>query len=287
MPRTAVPKPSAVTLPDTPQRLLDAAEGVLMRHGIEGASMRMITAAAGVNLAAANYHFGSKEGLIEAVFRRRLAWLNRERMRKLDVLEAAAAGAALRPSQILEAFFGTLLTMGEDQSLGGMTFLRLVGRTLTEPAAFIRSFFASEYDDVVRRYRQALARALPGVPEEEIAWRFHFMLGAMSYAISGIDSLRIVAGFSVDGDREDAAAARQLRARLMPFLLGGLRAPLPGPADSEGPANASRNTAAPAVPVAGSLEGAVGASAGVVAKAGARNHGRAKAATPAAPRRSK
>lgn len=198
-----------------------------MEHGFEGASMRMITARAGVNLAAANYHYGSKEGLIEAVFRRRLAWLNEERMRRLDELEAKAKGSPLRPSQILEAFFGTLFQMGENEELGGMTFLRLVGRTLTEPAAFIRNFFAGAYDDVVRRYKQALFRALPGVPEEEIAWRFHFMLGAMSYAISGIDSLRVVGGLDVGSEAADAQAAKRLRARLMPFLLGGLRAQLP------------------------------------------------------------
>lgn len=214
--------------PDTRRRLLDAAERVLMENGFEGASMRMITAEAGVNLAAANYHFGSKEGLIEAVFRRRLAWLNEERMRRLDALEAAAAGQPLRPSQILEAFFGTLFQMGEDEELGGMVFLRLVGRTLTEPAAFIRNFFAGAYDDVVRRYKKALVVSLPGVPEEEIAWRFHFMLGAMSYAISGIDSLRVVGGLDVTDEIPDALAAKRLRARLMPFLLGGLRAPLPG-----------------------------------------------------------
>lgn len=198
-----------------------------MEHGFEGASMRMITSEAAVNLAAANYHFGSKEGLIEAVFKRRLAWLNEERMARLDQLEQAADGAPLRPSQILEAFFGTLFQMGEDEDLGGMVFLRLVGRTLTEPAAFIRSFFAGAYDDVVRRYKRALVVSLPGVPEEEIAWRFHFMLGAMSYAISGIDSLRVVGGLEVSDDIPDAEAARRLRSRLMPFLLGGLRAPLP------------------------------------------------------------
>ena len=57
---------------ETRDRILDAAEAAFMRYGFEGASMRTITAAAGVNLAAANYHFGSKEGLLCAVFRRRL-----------------------------------------------------------------------------------------------------------------------------------------------------------------------------------------------------------------------
>lgn len=221
---------------DTRERILDVAERLFMARGYEGTSMRMITGEAGVNLAAVNYHFGSKEALVREVFRRRLTWLNRERIRMLDMIEAEADGEALKPSQILEAFFGTLLRMGEDESLGGMTFLRLLGRTLTEPADFIRTFFAGEYTEVVERYKHALFRALPDVPKAEIVWRFHFMLGTMSYAIAGTDVLQVVTGCEL-GDisgasRGDKDAARQLAARVMPFLLGGLRAPLPQFADS-------------------------------------------------------
>lgn len=224
-----------VSSPETTARILDAAERLFMEHGYDGASMRMLTSAAGVNLAAVNYHFGSKEGLMQAVFKRRLAWLNSERLRMLDELEGNAAGGPLRPSQILEAFFGTLLTMGERDDLGGMIFLRLIGRTLTEPAHFIREFFAGEYQQVVERYKSALYAALPDVPQDEIAWRFQFMLGAMSYSIAGTDALRILGGISLTDD-SDAVYARRLRERLMPFLLGGLRAPMPefqsGTADS-------------------------------------------------------
>jgi len=115
-----------------------------------------------------------------------------------------------------------------------MTFLRLLGRTLTEPAEFIRTFFAGEYAEVIDRYKQALYRALPDVPQAEIVWRLHFMLGAMSYAIAGTDVLRVVTGVELDdlaGERpaqdDDTLRARRLAQRLMPFLLGGLRSPLP------------------------------------------------------------
>lgn len=213
--------------PDTRERILDAAERLFMEHGYEGTSMRMITGDAEVNLAAVNYHFGSKEALLREVFRRRLAWLNRERLMALDALEAQAKGEPLKPSAVLEAFFGTLLQMGKDPSLGGMTFLRLLGRTLTDPADFIRTFFAGEYAEVVDRYKRALFRALPDVPREEIIWRFHFMLGAMSYAIAGTDALQVVTGCELDMNNEGPDAAAQLSARVIPFLLGGLRAPLP------------------------------------------------------------
>ncbi|MEF8748938.1 MAG: TetR/AcrR family transcriptional regulator [Candidatus Accumulibacter propinquus] len=220
---------------DTRERILDVAERLFMENGYEGTSMRVITGAAEVNLAAVNYHFGSKEALLREVFRRRLAWLNHQRLEALDRLEEHAAGAPLKPSQILEAFFGTLLRMGEDPALGGMTFLRLLGRTLTEPAEFIRTFFAGEYAQVIDRYKLALFRALPDVPKAEIVWRLHFMLGAMSYAIAGTDVLQVVTGCEVgdlagegaDADPSDTLLARRLAQRLMPFLLGGLRAPLP------------------------------------------------------------
>lgn len=211
---------------ETCDRILDAAEVLFMEHGFNGTSMRMITSAAEVNLAAVNYHFGSKEGLMQAVFKRRLSWLNSERLRLLDEMENAANGSALRPSQIVDAFFGTLLSMGESNEHGGMVFLRLIGRTLTEPAEFIHNFFAEEYCQVVERYKAALFKSLPDVPQDEIAWRFQFMLGAISYAIAGTDALRIVGGMSIPSS-DPAHEARQLRDRLMPFLMGGLRAPLP------------------------------------------------------------
>lgn len=214
-------------LPDTRERILDAAERLFMESGYEGTSMRMITGKAGVNLAAVNYHFGSKEALLREVFRRRLNWLNAERLKALDALEAQAQGAPIKPSAILEAFFGTLLRMGADESLGGMTFLRLLGRTLTDPADFIRTFFAGEYAEVIDRYKRALFRALPEVPPEEIIWRFHLMLGAMSYAIAGTDALQVVTGCELELNNDGPDAARMLEARVMPFLLGGLRAPLP------------------------------------------------------------
>jgi AcrR family transcriptional regulator len=216
---------------DTRERILDFAERQFMAHGYEGTSMRMITSAAEVNLAAVNYHFGSKEGLLREVFRRRLSWLNSERLRVLTALEEQAKGLPLKPSQVLEAFFGTLLRIGEDDALGGMTFLRLLGRTLTDPAEFIRTFFASEYAEVIDRYKLALFRALPGVPRAEIVWRLHFMLGAMSYAIAGTDVLQVITGLGIgdaSGEAVDAKSeAKKLAERLMPFLLGGLRAPLP------------------------------------------------------------
>ena len=213
-------------LSDTRARILDAAERLFMAHGYDGTSMRQITGEAGVNLAAVNYHFGSKEALIQQVFRRRLNWLNEERMRALDELEATADGQPLKPSQIVDAFFGTMIRMAEDEERGGVIFLRLLGRTLTEPSDFIRAFLAHEYKTVVERYKEALFRSLPDVPKAEIVWRFHFMLGATSYAIAGTDALRLVTDWGIEAEDSEDRLDRLLP-RLISFLIGGLRTPLP------------------------------------------------------------
>jgi len=211
---------------DTRERILDAGERLFMAHGYEGTSMRQITGEAAVNLAAVNYHFGSKESLMQEVFRRRLDWLNEERMRALDALEVEAAGQPVKPSAIVDAFFGTLLRMAGDENRGGMTFLRLLGRTLTEPSEFIRAFLAHEYKAVMDRYKEALFKALPEVPKAEIVWRFHFMLGATSYAIAGTDALRLVTDWQIEAE-DSVDRLDRLVPRLMSFLLGGLRAQLP------------------------------------------------------------
>lgn len=209
---------------ETPWRILDAAETLFVEHGLEATSMRMITATAGVNLAAVNYHFGTKENLIQEVFRRRLGELNQRRLAALARIEEGAqrSGVRIKPSQVLEAFFEPSLQMATDQTHGGRIFMQLLGRTYTEPNAFVRKFLAAEYADTLGRFLDALYASLPGVPRDEILWRFHFMMGATSYAIAGTDALQLFAG---KFDDEDPA---RLIPRLMSFLLGGLRAPLPG-----------------------------------------------------------
>lgn len=209
--------------PETRSRILDAAEELFLEHGLDATSMRMLTTTAGVNLAAVNYHFGSKDSLIHEVFQRRLIALNQQRLAALDRVEQRARdeGTRVKPSQVLEAFFGPSIELATDTEHGGRTFMQLLGRTYTEPNAFVRKFLAEEYAETLKRFLPALYASLPGVPREEILWRFHFMMGATSYAIAGTDALQLFAG------RFDDEDPVRMLPRLMSFLLGGLRAPLP------------------------------------------------------------
>src|SRR6185312_11029386 len=87
----------------TKDRILDAAEALFMEHGFEATSLRAITTAAGVNLAAVNYHFGSKEELFQSVLTRRLDPMNQERVALLTELERGAAPGPVACDRILSA----------------------------------------------------------------------------------------------------------------------------------------------------------------------------------------
>ena len=175
-----------------------------------------------VNLAAVNYHFGSKDALIEALFRRRLDTMNEERIAALEKLETEAAGRALAPEAIIRAFVGEGLRMVEDAKGGGRNFIRLLGRTYTEPAKAIRGLIGQMYAPTMERYKAALERALPQMPREELVWRMHFMFGTLAYTLAATDTVQLIAGCKPE-DRYDAAL---LEERLTAFLHAGLVAPL-------------------------------------------------------------
>jgi AcrR family transcriptional regulator len=211
--------------PDTKDRILAAAEALFMEQGYAATSLRAITTQANVNLAAVNYHFGSKEALIREVFDRRLGPLNQARLDYLTRVEFEAGGRPLTPEKILEAMITPVVQLSRDPLKRGAVFLRLLGRALSEPADTMKQVLPVHYRDVVLRFKDALVRALPDVPEQELVWRMHFTFGAMAYAMAGNDALQLITTCEVEGADDAEAIIR----RLVPFLAAGLKAPVPLP----------------------------------------------------------
>ena len=209
------------TSADTKTRILDAAEQLFMEHGFEATSLRQLTTAAGVNLAAVNYHFGSKEELFQAVLTRRLDPMNQERIELLERLEREAAGKPLSVERILSAMLIPALKLARDEKRGGKNFLRLVGRAYADPAPFIRHFLSQQYVEMINRYKEAFLKALPHLSRQELTWRLHFVMGALSYTLAGTDALKLFAQVAAtDKDNDEL-----LLQRLAPFLVAGLKAP--------------------------------------------------------------
>ena len=210
----------------TQDRILDVAESLFMEHGFEATGLRQITTRAGVNLAAVNYHFGSKEELFQAVLKRRLDPMNQERLALLDDLERQSDTAPLSCEGLIGAMFIPALRIARDKARGGQNFLRLLGRAYADPAPFIRQFLSQEYAPMIMRFKAAFGRTLPHLPPRELSWRLHFLMGAMSYTLAGTDVLKLISELNpVDGEDTNLRDELLLR-RLGPFLVAGLQAPL-------------------------------------------------------------
>ncbi|MEO7143693.1 MAG: TetR/AcrR family transcriptional regulator [Bryobacteraceae bacterium] len=217
---------------DTKTRILDAAERLFALHGFEAASLRAITTEARVNLAAVNYHFQSKDGLIDAIVARHLEPINRQRLARLDACEAAAGKRPMELERIMDAFFAPVF----DSPLDGREFfMPLVGRLFTAPEEFLHHVFEKHLSAVARRFDAALSRSLPHLAPVERAWRQSFGIGAMTHTLLLARAIPVVTHGVCD-----LTDGRALTRRMVAFVCAGLRAPATEIASKTRPARKTR-----------------------------------------------
>lgn len=203
----------------TVDRILTAAARLFAARGMAGVGLREITTEAGVNLAAVNYHFGSKEKLLEALFARRALPITEERLRLL-ALCAEQAGRPPMLEQLLEAYLRPAFSLGLEAGVDGATFGKLRARLSVESEDLYRRILSRAFNASSRAFLDAMALALPGLPRAEVEWRFHFMLGTMLYTMADNGRIQSI----TDGECQPGDADTVL-ARLIPFLCAGFRAP--------------------------------------------------------------
>ena len=206
-----MPKPAHFS---TKERILGAAEELFAQHGFAGTSLRQVTGLAAVNIAAVNYHFGSKENLVNEVFRRRMDVMTGQRLAQLE--------AALRehPGQlepVLAAFIDPALALAQDRN-GGAAFVRLIARAYAEHNDSLRRFLSDHYGHVLREFGKALGALLPGLAKETLYWRLDFLAGALTYAMSDFGLIKRPAGAS-EAEHRGRAARELIR-----FATAGLLA---------------------------------------------------------------
>ncbi|TKK74440.1 TetR family transcriptional regulator [Kribbella jiaozuonensis] len=161
----------------TRERLLNVAEQRFGEGGYEGTSLRAITVAAAANIAAVNYHFGSKEALLRAAVARAMAPVNTERRRRLDQLEASGPPT---PEELIRAFIEPGLELVLRRGERGAVVARFIGRIAFDPSRRIRELYAAESDPIESRYLAALQRALPQASPDAVAFGYMNMLGLLA-----------------------------------------------------------------------------------------------------------
>lgn len=212
---------------DTRKRLLEATEWLFIEGGYEAMSLRHITARAGANLAAVNYHFGSKEALVQELLSQRLDRLNRERLQLLSASEGLRP-EGLDARAVLAMLFVPAFRLSHG-SASGPAFMRLLGRVYSDPSPFIQNYLQQHYRSISGRFFEAFARALPELPRGELGLRLHFALKALSGMLAGEDMQQLIASISKGQTINDA----ELLARLISLVSPILTAPFGSPEQTE------------------------------------------------------
>ena len=199
---------------DTRARILDAAERLFMAHGLEATTLRMITTEAQANIAAVNYHFGSKEKLVEQVFRRRLDALNAHRLAELAKVTSNRQATL---EEVLSAYIRPALEVSHEGN--GALFMRVLARAFAEHDDTLRQFLSENYGHVMRQFTAEFARLLPQLGKDELYWRIDLVTGALTHAMSGFGIIQRKRDVSEEAHREQTAE------HLIRFAVAGLSHP--------------------------------------------------------------
>jgi len=204
----------------TKNKILDAADVLFADKGFNGTSLREITSQANVNLAAVNYHFGSKKELIKAVMSRYMDELSPQ----LESALSFICEAEVKPSlhDVFSAFIAPLLYLNEFKENGTSTFLQLLGRGYTDSQGFLRWFLTTQYPNVFTHFTKAVKIAYPELSPEEIFWRLHFTMGTIVFTMSSSEALIDIAQNDFDNKLDIAGVIE----RVIPYVAAGVAAPI-------------------------------------------------------------
>ena len=200
------------------RKLLDAAEQLFADQGFEAVSVRDITKLAKTNVAAVNYHFGSREELLALVMMRFMLPVTEERLLRLDALERKWAGKSVPLEEIIDALVRPLATRVKKSDLSERMFYKLMGRIFAQQGDVLPGPIEEQIKQTAVRFTKAFAKALPSVSPEELAWKIHFLMGGMIHMLTHQDVLDRISGGASGAPTMETTLGRFIR-----YSASGLR----------------------------------------------------------------
>jgi AcrR family transcriptional regulator len=201
----------------TRQVILDAAERCLAVGDFDGVSLRTISEVAGVDIALVNYHFGSKESLVEEVTERRAREVHDARVLALEEARHAAGTAPPDVKAVVTAFLDPWLKRIASSDTGWQSYNRLLCQLTMMPKYL--PLVSKLLDPTALHFINALRVALPKANPESIYWGYMFLLGAVVQIMAGTGRIENLSrGLCTT---EDINAAMR---EIVPFVCQGLRA---------------------------------------------------------------
>lgn len=199
----------------TKQEILNAAESLFAEHGFVNTSMRMITQLANVNLAAVNYHFGSKKNLIQAVLKRHFDNAIPKIDKNLDEWIQCKSKSAY---SLIESLAIPLIESEKTHPNSTTLFVQLLGRGYSETQGHLRRFITENYGKTIDKMLAAFEMLLPDVSREELFWRLHFGLGSCVFSLSSYNALSQIA----EADFNQMPSIDTLINRLVRYVAAGV-----------------------------------------------------------------
>ncbi len=204
---------------ETRDRIIDAAEALFADNGFRSVSLRQITHEAGVNIAAVNYHFGSRESLVFEVLDRVIAPINEQRLSLLTEAEIAHGSEPVPIREILDALYRPVVTHLSESNEDNTNCLKLAGRCLSAPQEQFPVTILKIFAEVAERFGAATAKSLPHLNQIDIYWRIHFSIGTMLFAITQGEQLQLFSRGKINSIKPEETLSR-----LISFTAGGLEA---------------------------------------------------------------
>ena len=204
----------------TKDLILDTAERLFAENGLDATSVRDITGAAGVNLGAITYHFGTKQKLIAAMFNRHFEPFVQRTFKLFEEVERKAGQQPARIEDLLEALMRPMVEGSFCAGKKNISFMRLMGRCQSEPNPELQQLIRSHMQPLFSRFADAVHKALPELSGEELFWRIQFITGAMHRAL--LVSSKEDAPLPKGAKKLDAEG---LLRRLVAFAAQGMKAP--------------------------------------------------------------
>ena len=211
----------------TIDRILDAAEVEFAAHGFVETSLRTITTKAKVNLAAVNYHFGSKKGLIQAVTDRFLGPLTQNLQAQLSAYEKSANKSADDENE-LRVLLGILARscqqVAQQNHHSLAVFARLINTAYSQSQGHLRKHLIFQYGASFMYFMTLLRKHMPEMTNEQFFWRFHYLLGVLVFSLSSSEALLAIC------EREYASSRSldQIMADIIPVMASAAQAPVLG-----------------------------------------------------------
>ena len=207
------PRTKAEQRAETLEQMLDAAEYLFSKHGLNGVTLRDVALKVGVHTSLMHYYFADKRRLFEAVFTRRAGTTSSRRLDALDHYERECGGSPTVEGA-LRAFLDTDLDLYINGGEGWRNFAAFASQVSNsqEGAAMMDLHF----DPVVLKLIELLKQALPGSAPEDIFWGYHFVTGALTLTLARTGRIDKLSEGLCASDDFDA-----VKDRMATFMAGG------------------------------------------------------------------